>query len=82
MPSFQHEALLQLFSNRPTLVPELLRDALHVSLPNYTTVRVESADLSDIRPTEYRADLVILLLLCDSPVLGIVGTDGLCRSRH
>ena len=72
MPSFQHEVLLELFRNRPALVPELLRDALHISLPKHTTVRVESADLSDIRPTEYRADLVILLLLCDSPVLGIV----------
>ena len=72
MPSFQHQALLQLFRNRPALVPELIRDALHVSLPKYTTVRVESADLSDIKPTEYRADLVILLLLRDSPVLGIV----------
>ena len=71
MPSFQHEALLRLFRNRPALVPELLRDALHISLPKYTTVRVESADLSDIQPTEYRADLVIVLLR-DSPVLGIV----------
>ena len=71
MPSFQHEALLQLFRNRPELVPELMRDALHIPLPDYTTVRVESADLPDIQPTEYRADLVILLL-SDSPVLGIV----------
>jgi hypothetical protein len=36
MPSQLHEALLLLFRNRPSLAPELLRDALHVELPEYT----------------------------------------------
>jgi hypothetical protein len=71
MPSFLHEALLMLFRNRPALAPELLRDALNVALPDYTEVRIDSADLTDIQPAEYRADLVILLLH-GSPVLGIV----------
>ena len=71
MPSFQHQVLLELFRNRPTLAPELLRDALKIQLPDYTQVSIESADLSDIKPTEYRADLVVLLLR-GSPVLGIV----------
>lgn len=71
MPSHLHEALLLLFRNRPTLAPELLRDALHVELPTYSEARIESADLTDIQPAEYRADLVVLLLE-DEPVLGIV----------
>jgi len=71
MPSYLHEALLLLFRNRPALAPELLRDALHVELPSYTEVRIDSADLTNIQPAEYRADLVILLLH-GSPVLGIV----------
>ena len=71
MPSHLHEALLLLFRNRPALAPELLRDALHVHLPDYTEVRIDSADLTDIQPAEYRADLVILLLH-GTPVLGIV----------
>ena len=71
MPSHLHEALLLLFRNRPALAPELLRDALHVALPDYTEVRIDSADLTDIQPAEYRADMVILLLH-GSPVLGIV----------
>jgi hypothetical protein len=71
MPSHLHEALLLLFRNRPALAPELLREALHVPLPDYTEVRIDSADLTDIQPAEYRADLVILLLH-GSPVLGIV----------
>lgn len=58
MPSQLHEALLLLFRNRPALAPELLRDALHVELPQYTEARIDSADLTDIQPAEYRADLV------------------------
>lgn len=71
MPSHLHEALLLLFRNRPALAPELLRDALHVELPPYSEARIDSADLTDIQPAEYRADLVVLLL-DDKPVFGIV----------
>lgn len=71
MPSLQHEALLLLFRNRPELAPELLRDALHVELPAYSEARIESADLTQVEPAEYRADLVVLLV-DGKPVLGIV----------
>jgi hypothetical protein len=71
MPSHLHEALLFLFRNRPTLAPELLRDALHVEVPEYTEARIDSAELTDIQPAEYRADLVVLLLH-GVPVLGII----------
>lgn len=71
MPSQLHEALLLLFRNRPALAPELLRDTLRVDLPPYTEARIESAELTDIQPAEYRADLVVLLL-DGVPVLGIV----------
>src|ERR1044072_482340 len=71
MPSQLHEVLLQLFRNRPALAPELLRDALHQALPSYTEVRIDSADLTEIQPAEYRADLVVLLL-DGLPVFGIV----------
>lgn len=71
MPSQLHEALLQLFRNRPELAPELLRDALHMELPKYSQARIDAADLNEVQPTEYRADLVVLLL-DNVPVLGIV----------
>lgn len=71
MPSQLHEALLYLFRNRPSLAPELLSAVLHAELPPYTGVRLDSAELTDIQPAEYRADLVVLLLEGD-PVLGIV----------
>lgn len=71
MPSFTHEVLVQLFRNRPELAAELLREALRVELPAYTEVRIDSVDFSQLAPTEYHADLVVLLL-DDTPVLGIV----------
>jgi hypothetical protein len=71
MPSITHEALVLLFRNRPELAPELLRDALGVTLPAYAEARVEAADLSDVNPAEYRADLVVLLV-DGKPVLAIV----------
>jgi len=71
VPSQLHEVLLMLFRNRPEMAPLLLREALHVELPAYTEVRIESAELTDVAPTEYRADLVVLLVN-GKPVLGIV----------
>jgi hypothetical protein len=78
MPSFQHEVLLQLFRNRPLLAAELLRDALHETLPTFTQARLESAELTDIQPAEYRADLVVLLLHGQA-VLGIIVEAQLAR---
>src|SRR6478609_8124957 len=74
VPSFMHEVLLQLFRNRPDLALELLREALRLELPMYTEARIESADFSQLAPTGYHADLVVLLGddVNDAPVLGIV----------
>ncbi|HEY5241184.1 MAG TPA: hypothetical protein VIJ22_06960, partial [Polyangiaceae bacterium] len=61
MPSLTHDALLQLFRNRPTLAPELLRDVLHAAVPAFDHVRIGDVTLTEVVPTEYRADLVLLL---------------------
>src|SRR5690606_23456509 len=55
------EILVTLFRNRPTLVPELLRDALRIDVPIFDVARIESADLTQVQPAEYRADLVVAL---------------------
>ena len=72
MPSQLHECLLLLFRNRPSLAAELLREVLQVELPHYTEARVESAELTQVQPAEYRADLVILLDAEQRPLFGIV----------
>ena len=71
MPSQLHETLLLLFRNHPGLAPVLLDEALHVELPTYTEARIEAADLTDVQPAEYRADLVVLLY-DERPVLGVI----------
>jgi len=61
MPSLLHEGLVNLFRNRPMLAPELLHDALHASMPAFDSARVADANLTEVVPTERRADLVLLL---------------------
>lgn len=56
-----HEALLALFRNRPRLAAELIELALKLPLPQFTDATVSSADFTEIKPAEYRADLVVLL---------------------
>ncbi|MEJ3745976.1 hypothetical protein WEI85_22125 [Actinomycetes bacterium KLBMP 9797] len=76
MPSSEHEGLVELFRHRPELVVDLLHDVLAVELPRYQRVRLESADLTELTPTEYRADLVVTLADADggigAPVLAVV----------
>ncbi|MEJ0037387.1 MAG: DUF4351 domain-containing protein [Gammaproteobacteria bacterium] len=71
MPSQLHESHLFLFRNQPALAAQLIRDALGVPLPPFREARVESADLTEVQPAEYRADLVIQLSN-DKPVYGII----------
>ena len=71
MPSLLHEGIVRLFQDGPDLAVTLLRDVLRVELPEYSEVRIESADLGDIEPAARHADLVVLLV-DDRPVLGIV----------
>jgi hypothetical protein len=71
MPSYLHELLLLLFRNRSGSAADLLRE-LDVELPEYDEVRVESSDLSNLRPAEYRADLVLFLVHGSHKVLGVV----------
>ncbi|HEX2573371.1 MAG TPA: hypothetical protein VH877_27730, partial [Polyangia bacterium] len=45
---------------------------LAVELPAYQEVRIEEADFTQLMPTEFRADLVIVLLADGVPILGII----------
>src|SRR5436853_4410409 len=72
MPSIAHEILVDLFKNRPSLAAEILVEVLGLSLPPYTEARLASADLTEIQPAEYRADVVVVLLDRDVPVRVII----------
>jgi hypothetical protein len=72
MPSMAHEILVDLFRNRPSLAAEILVEVLGVPLPAYSEARVSSADLTEIQPAEYRADVVVLLFHEGAPVRVVV----------
>jgi hypothetical protein len=67
-----HEILVDLFKNRPSLAAEILVEVLGLSLPDYTEARIASADLTEIQPAEYRADVVVLLLDGGAPVRVVI----------
>ncbi len=67
-----HEILVDLFKNRPSLAAEILVEVLGLSLPDYTEARIASADLTEIQPAEYRADVVVLLLDGGTPVRVVI----------
>jgi hypothetical protein len=71
MSSYLHELLILLFRNRSRSAAELLRD-IDVQLPEYDEIRFDSADLSNIRPAEYRADLVLFLVRGSRKMLGVI----------
>jgi hypothetical protein len=72
MLSQLHESHLLLFRNQPALAAELIRGALGVELPAFGEAREASADLTEVQPAEYRADMVIELWADGVPVYGIV----------
>ncbi|WP_034278134.1 hypothetical protein [Haloechinothrix halophila] len=81
MPSQLHEALIELFHHRPALAAELLATSLGVAVPSYRHARLESCELTDLTPTEYRADTVVVLTDDTGPVFAIIveiqlGHDG------
>ena len=71
MLSWLHESHLLLFRNQPALAVHLMREALGVDVPAYREARVMSADLTELQPAEYRADMVVQLV-DDASALGIV----------
>ena len=73
MVSMAHEVLVDLFRNRPSLAAEILSEVLGVKMPVYAEARLASVDLTEVQPAEYRADVVVVLLLeGDAPVRVIV----------
>jgi hypothetical protein len=79
MVSYLHELLLLIFRNRSNAAPDFLRE-LHVEVPDYDQVRIESADLNDLQPAEFRADLVLILEQGPNKVLGVVVEVQLSRN--
>ncbi len=71
MPSVPHTFLVDLFQDNLELLPTLLREVLHLTVPAYTEVRAVSADFTQL-PLEFRADLVLVLYFDGQPVLAVI----------
>lgn len=74
--------VVELFRHRPSLAAELLSGSLGVKVPEFERARVDSGDLTDLSPTEYRADAVVTFTAGDVPVLTVVVEAQLSRDRR
>lgn len=71
MVTYEHEYLLELVRNNPTLVTDLMT-GVDVPVPAFDEATLGTCDLTDRRPTEYRADMVVIFRLKGKPVHAIV----------
>src|ERR1700754_963580 len=61
MPTQQHEYLLEIVQQRPSLVATLLAEK-GVTVPAFKEARLDPCDMSERIPTEYRADSVVVMV--------------------
>lgn len=72
MPSHLHEVLIEMFRDRPAFAADLLGGPLGVRVPAFDNASLSPGELTDVTPTEYRADAVVTLNAADKPVLAVV----------
>ncbi len=61
MVSINHEAIVELFRNRPELAVEVLTSVFDVPISSHGSPQRYDSDLSEVVPAEYRADLALIL---------------------
>jgi hypothetical protein len=73
MPSLEHNGLIEMFRENPSLAPHFLSTLFHLDLPPHASVRVADSALDQMIPVEFRADLVLELLdHAGKPILAVV----------
>jgi hypothetical protein len=72
MPSHLHEVLVEMFRDRPALAADLLAGPFGVALPEFQKAQLSAGELTDVAPTEYRADAVVTLNVADTAVFAVV----------
>jgi hypothetical protein len=61
MPTLEHNGLIEMFRENPSLAPHLLALLVDVDVPAHASARVADSSLDQLIPVEFRADLVIEL---------------------
>ena len=72
MPSPRHDAVNQLFRDRPELAVEILRELAGLKMPADAPVQLESNDFNDRPSKDFQPDTVITVGPAQAPVQGIV----------
>jgi hypothetical protein len=72
MVSMRHEAIVELIRLCPAFAAEMLTGVADLVVPEYESAELGSPDLSEVVPTERRADAVVTLNQDGRAVLGIV----------
>ena len=60
MVSSLHESLVSLVRERPAFPAQLLRRVLHAEVPQFADAQLTDPSFTELRPTEYRSDAVVL----------------------
>ncbi len=61
MPTLEHNGLVDMFRENPSLAPHLVELLFHLEVPRYASVAVVESSLDQLIPVEFRADLVLEL---------------------
>jgi hypothetical protein len=61
MPTLEHNGLIEMFRENPSLAPHLLALLFGIDVPLHAFVRVADSSLDQLIPVEFRADLVLEL---------------------
>ncbi|GAA2210580.1 hypothetical protein GCM10009850_060390 [Nonomuraea monospora] len=69
--TLEHEYLIELVRNRPSLVPFLLTE-MGIAVPAFDQTSLGNTDFTDCRPTEYRADSVVVMARSGETVNAVV----------
>ncbi|MCF6468031.1 hypothetical protein FAF44_06380 [Nonomuraea sp. MG754425] len=71
-PTLEHEYLIELVRNRPTLATSLLARVTDIEIPYFDDAQLGNCDFTDTVPAEFRADSVVLLTREGKPVAAVV----------
>ena len=73
MPTLEHNGLVEMFRENPSLAPHFLATLFHLDVPTHASVAVVESQLDQLLPVEFRADLVLELKAADGTlVLAII----------
>ncbi|MFC5826714.1 hypothetical protein [Nonomuraea insulae] len=67
----EHEYLIELVRHRPSLVTSLLTE-MGYAVPSFDEAELGNTDFTECRPTEYRADSVVILAKDGTPAWAVV----------